>query len=126
MQSTLDHPRALAALRELQTAQAGSRPLLPEPEAAKRARAILDRADLAPFTIVEYLVAAGYSGPALYHASVGFGAAVSDAYLTEHGVRPLKVERLDEESGQPRSVCEYLEVDRPLVDGVYATWVEAR
>jgi hypothetical protein len=126
MQSTLDHPRALAALRELQTAQAGSRPLLPEPEAAKRARAILDRADLKPFTIVEYLVAAGYSGSALYHASVGFGAAVSDAYLSAHGVRPLKVERVDEESGQPRSVCEYLEVDRPLLDGVYASWVEAR
>jgi|GEM_PF-6643650 len=122
MVTTLDHSRALAALRELQTAQAGQRPLLPEVEAARRARAILDRADFKPFTIVDYLLPLGYAGPALYRAARDFGVVVAGAYRDAHGVRPLRVERLDEESGQTRSVCEYLEVDRPLIDAAYARW----
>jgi len=118
--STLDHDRALDALRELQHAAE----ILPAFEAAHRARAILDRADLAPFTVVDFLTPLGYSGPALYRAAATFGNAVSDAYLAAHGVRPLKVERLDDESKALRRVCEYLEVDRPLIEAVYAAWTK--
>jgi len=117
---TLDHDRALDALRELQTAA----PVLPYAETARRARAILDRADLAPFTIVDYLTPLGYFGPALYRAARDFGELVSAEYSKARGVRPLKVERVDDESGQSRQVCEYLEVDRPLIDAAYAAWSE--
>jgi hypothetical protein len=107
-------------LRELQHAA----PLLPAMDAAHRARAILDRADLKPFTVVEFLAPLGYSGPGLYRAAVTFGDLVSDEYLKAHGVRPLKVERLDDESKSLRRVCEYLEVDRPLIEAVYAAWTK--
>jgi hypothetical protein len=118
MSSTLEHGRALTALRELQTAE----PLLPAWEIARRARAILDRAELKPFTVTEYLTAAGIGGPALVRGVGEFGRLVAEAYRREHGVEPLRVERFQEHLGQTRRVCEYLEVDRPLVDRVYAAW----
>jgi hypothetical protein len=119
MQSTLDHPRALAALRELQTAADA----LPAVEVARRARQILDREDLQPFTIVEFLTAEGISGPALVRAAGEFGHLVAVAYRAEHGVEPLRVERYLEHLGQTRRVCEYLEVDRPLIRAVFDRWM---
>ena len=117
--STIEHTRALAALRELQTAK----DLLPAVEVARRARAILDRADFKPFTVVDFLTGEGYSGPALYFAAASFGTTLSAAYKRAHGVSPLRVERFVEHLGQTRRVCEYLGVDLPLVRETFESWM---
>jgi hypothetical protein len=119
MMATLDHDRALQALREIQTAAE----VLPAMEVARRARQVLDREDLHPFTVVDFLTAEGISGPALVRAAGEFGRLVAEAYRHEHGVDPLRVERFQEHLGQSRRVCEYLEIDRPLVEGVFARWM---
>lgn len=119
MMATLDHDRALQALREIQTAA----DVLPAVEVARRARQVLDREDLHPFTVVDFLVAEGISGSALVRAAGEFGRLVAEAYRKEHGVDPLRVERFQEHLGQTRRVCEYLEVDRPLVEAVFARWM---
>jgi len=119
MMATLDHDRALQALREIQTAA----DVLPAAEVARRARQILDREDLKPFTIVDFLIEEGFSGPALVRAAGQFGHLVAVAYRAEHGVEPLRVERHIEHVGQTRRVCEYLEVDRPLIRAVFDRWM---
>lgn len=111
---------ALLALRELQETDG----VLPEVERARRAREILDRADLKPIDLVGYLRDRGHHGAGLVRAAGDFGRALSDAYLAEHGVRPLRVEVFVEQLGTTRSVNAYLEADRPLIDATYAGWAK--
>jgi hypothetical protein len=109
---------ALLALRELQEA----RGLLSEVESARRAREILDRADLKPIGLVEFLKERGYEGPRLVRAAGSFGRALGDAYLAEHGVRPLKAAAWVEHLRDTRAANVYLEVDRPLMEATFAEW----
>lgn len=109
---------AMVALRELQAA----RGTLSERECARRAREILDRAELKPIGLVEYLRGRGYSGAELVRAAGSFGRALGDAYLAEHGVRPLKADVWIEQLQDWRAANTYLEVDRPLMDATFAEW----
>jgi len=108
---------ALLALRELQEADG----LIPKTESARRAREILDRAELKPIDLVMYLTKRGYHRARLARAAGSFGTAVSDAYLAEHGVRPLKVEVYVDHLRDTRMVNGYLEADRPLLDAVFGS-----
>ncbi len=108
----------VTALRELQTASR----LLPAVEVARRARAILDREDLKPFTIVDFLQPLGFSGPALVRVTGEFGKVAAETYREQHGVEPLRVERFVEHLQQTRRVCEYLEADRPLIEAAFTRW----
>lgn len=105
-------------LRELQHA----RRLISEVEVAHRARAILDRADLPSLDLVVFLKERGFEGGRLVRAASSFGRAVAAEYRAVYGVEPLRVERWVEHLQQKRLVVEYLEMDRPLVERVYAGW----
>jgi len=108
----------LEMLRELQTA----RGLLPDEMIARRARAILDRADLGEINVVEYLKSKGYTAADLYRAAGSFGSALAVAYFAEHGVKPIKADSWVEGIQQYRMVNTYIEADRDLIERTFAEW----
>lgn len=111
---------ATAALDEL----AHAAPVLGQAEVARRARAILDRADLAELDLVEFLKGHGYEGYFLFTAAADFGKALAAEYKRIRGVAPIKAERFIDHLGDTRSVNTYLEVDRELVENAFTRWAK--
>jgi hypothetical protein len=114
----MDTTAATAALDEL----AHAVPVLGQAEVARRARAILDRAELAELDLVEFLKSKGYEGYFLFQAAADFGKALAGEYRRERGKAPIKAERFVEHLGQTRSVNLYLELDRELVENAFTRW----
>jgi hypothetical protein len=111
---------AIAALDELRAAGE----YLSQAEVARRARAILDRADLAELDLVEFLKSKGYSEYFLFVAAADFGKALAAEYKQIRGVSPVKAERFIEHLGDTRTVCTYLELDRELVENAFTRWAK--
>ncbi len=108
--------QALDAIRELQDL----RGILPEYELASRARAIFEREGMKRIDLGDFLNQKGYTGYRLAQAVGTFGKAVKSAYVEEHGVPPIKAHILV--NGDVRPVAWYLEMDRNLIETVFATW----
>lgn len=112
----MENDVAIGALRELSAA----RGLLDHWELAQRATAILDRSELRPLSIVDYLQQKGVDGPALARMVGKFAPRVKSAYVAKYGVEPLHRLELIPALGERRPVHAYLETDRPLFDGIWA------
>jgi hypothetical protein len=83
---------------------------------ARHVTDVLERSGLAPLDLTEYLLAKGFKGPRLAQAMGTFAPAVKAGYVLSRGAVPLRRERAG------RIVNWYTELDRPLVDEVFAGW----
>jgi hypothetical protein len=89
---------------------------------ARAVTEVLHRSGLGHIDLVEYLESKGHAPQMVVHLVVGFSMAVRDAYTVQYGHAPLK--RLVDHGAGPRAVNSYIELDRPLIDRVYAGWVQ--
>jgi hypothetical protein len=103
------------------------RPVLPEPYATATGKVILARAmgerpelepGETPLYAATFLAEKGHKAKTVTKFQSGFGSRVSNAYFKRHGRRPEKIagpagSRIDK-------VAVYTEIDRPLLDEVYA------
>jgi hypothetical protein len=108
----------LDKLAELQDAR--DRHLISSSEAARRARAILDREGMEPIDLAVFLQERGYQGIPLWSAVGSFGKAVKAAYNETYGRDPLRVDEVI--NGQHHFVNSYLELDRPMIEKVFEVW----
>jgi len=97
------------------------RGILPEYELAERARAILERADMKPLDLAEFLAEKGFTGPRLMRSVGTFGKTVKEAYIAHYGYEPIKTHIVI--SGEIRPVCAYLEIDRDLIEDAFVEWL---
>lgn len=107
------------------------RPALPEPYATATAKVILARAmgerpelepNETPLYAATFLAEKGHKAKTVAKFQSGFGARVSNAHFKRHGRRPEKIagpagSRIDK-------VAMYTDVDRPLLEEVYAGMVD--
>lgn len=107
------------------------RPALPEPYATATAKVILARAmgerpelepGETPLYAATFLAEKGHKAKTVSKFQSGFGSRVSNAHFKRHGRRPEKIagpagSRIDK-------VAVYTEIDRPLLEEVYAGMVD--
>lgn len=74
-----------------------------------------------PLYTQDYLKERGIKGKKLAATAGVFGKRVKAAYIEKYGVEPEKYP-LNVKNGQTRNVLAYTERDRPLMDGVWATY----
>lgn len=79
---------------------------------------VISRSGLGRLNLTDYLYEHGFVGVRLAKAIGTFGVAVRDGYEARYGHKPLQHVRDD----NGNIVWLYLELDRPLVDDVFAEW----
>lgn len=97
--------------RELQKLDAQPRAI------AENVREVIARSGLGRLSLVDYLLSRGFDGVRLARASGTFGKACAEAYRARYGVN---LETVHDEKGWIVNL--YLELDRPLIDEVFAEW----
>ncbi len=117
----MDSNDARRALAELAVAR--DLHLVTESQAMKRTAAILDRTDLRPVNLIEFLRTKGHSNSDLFRVVGPFGVAVKAAYKAKHGHDPLH--RLQDAGGSARPVYAYVDDDLDLIEATYSTFSHA-
>jgi hypothetical protein len=112
--NTADARRAMDEL-----AYARDKGLLNPLEVHTRTTAILDRTELRPLDLVEFLREKGHTEFELFRLIGEFGKAVKRRYAEVHGHEPLQ--RLGDAGGRARPVYAYVDDDLPLIEDVYAS-----